>query len=80
MWVPPTTNTDGSPLTDLTGFTISYGTSQAAMTQTIAVPSATTISYTVQGLGSGTWYFTVTAYTSVGAQSAPSDVASKTIS
>ena len=80
MWVPPTTNTDGSPLTDLTGFTISYGTSQGAMTQTIAVPSATTISYTVQGLGSGTWYFTVTAYTSVGAQSAPSDVASKTIS
>jgi len=79
-WVAPVTNTDGSPLTDLTGFTISYGTSQGAMTHTINVPSATATSYTVQGLASGTWYFTVVAYTTLGAQSAPSDVASKTIS
>jgi hypothetical protein len=38
-----------------------------------------TTGYTVQGLASGTWYFTVVAYTSVGTQSAPSNVASTTI-
>jgi len=78
-WVPPTTNTDGSPLTDLAGFTINYGTSPSALSQTINVASATATGYTVQGLSSGTWYFTVTAYTSVGTQSLPSNVASDTI-
>jgi Putative Ig domain len=79
-WVAPTTNTDGTPLTDLGGFTINYGSSPSALTQTINVANAMATTYTVQGLAAGTWYFTVTAYTSVGTQSAPSDVASKTIS
>lgn len=79
-WVPPTTNTDGTPLTDLSGFIVNYGTSPSAMTQTVNVSSATATGYTVQNLAAGTWYFTVVAYTTVGTQSAPSDVASKTIS
>lgn len=78
-WTAPTTNTDGTALTNLAGFTISYGTSPSAMTQTIDVPNSTATGYTVVGLTTGTWYFTVTAYTSGGTQSAPSDVASKTI-
>jgi hypothetical protein len=80
VWVPPTTNTDGTPLSNLAGFTIDYGNSPGAMTQTIDVPSAAATGHTVQGLAAGTWYFTVTAYTSVGTRSAASDVASKTIS
>lgn len=80
MWVPPTTNTDGTPISNLAGFTIDYGNSLGAMTQTIDVPSAAATGHTVQGLTAGTWYFTVTAYTTVGTRSAPSDVASKTIS
>jgi hypothetical protein len=76
----PTTNTDGTPLTDLAGFYVSYGTSAGALTQTITISSSSTTGYTVQGLASGTWYFTVAAYTSVGTQSAPSNVASTTIS
>lgn len=78
-WVPPTTNTDGTPLTDLAGFIVNYGTAANAMNQAIRVPSATATSYTVGNLAAGTWYFTVIVYTSVGTQSAPSDVASKTI-
>lgn len=78
-WTIPTTNTDGTPLTDLAGFTINYGNSPSSLGQAIAVASATATGYTVQGLASGTWYFTVTANTTVGTQSAPSDVASKTI-
>jgi Putative Ig domain len=78
-WVPPTTNTDGSPLTNLAGYIISYGTSASGLTQQITVASATATSYTVTGLAAGTWYFTVAAYTSVGTQSAPSNTASTTI-
>jgi Putative Ig domain len=79
-WVAPTTNTDGSPLTDLAGFLINYGTSATNLNQQITVSSATATGYTVTGLGAGTWYFTVSAYTTVGTQSAPSNVASTTIS
>ena len=79
-WVPPITNTDGTPLTDLAGFVISYGTSPSALSQTVTISSAATTAYTVQGLSAGTWYFTITATTSVGTQSAPSNMASETIS
>jgi hypothetical protein len=78
--VPPMTNTNGTPLTELAGFIINYGTSPTSMTQTINVASPTTTSYTISNLTSGTWYFTVIVYSSAGTQSAPSDVASKTIS
>jgi len=78
-WVAPTTNTDGSPLTDLAGFVINYGTSSTNLNQQVTVSSATATGYTVTGLATGTWYFTVYAYTSVGTQSSPSNVASKTI-
>jgi hypothetical protein len=79
-WTVPTTNTNGTALTDLAGFTINYGTSSGSMNQTVTVASTSTTGYTVQGLASGTWYFTITAYTNVGTQSAPSDVVSTTIS
>jgi hypothetical protein len=78
-WLAPTVNTDGTPLTDLAGFTINYGNSPGALTQTISVPDATATTYTIQGLAAGTWYFTIAAYTSIGTESAPSDVATKTI-
>jgi len=80
IWVAPTANTNGTPLTDLAGFTINFGNSPSALTQTVNVPNAMATTYTVQGLAAGTWYFTVAAYTSAGTQGAPSDVASKTIS
>jgi hypothetical protein len=79
-WVPPTTNTNGTPLTDLAGYIINYGTSSTNLTQQINVSNATATGYTVTGLTTGTWYFTVSAYASDGTQSAPSNVASKTIS
>jgi hypothetical protein len=75
-WTVPTTNTNGTPLTDLAGFTINYGTSPDAMSETVTVASASTTVYTVSGLASGTWYFTITAYSSVGTQSTPSNVVS----
>jgi len=78
-WVAPTENTDGTPLTDLAGYTIHYGTQADAMNQSIAVPSVETTSYEISNLAPGTYYFEVVAYTSMGTESAPSDIESKTI-
>lgn len=78
-WSAPTTNTDGSALTDLAGYRIYYGTSSTALTQTVDVASASSTSYVVQNLASGTWYFSVSALTNTGSESAPSGVVSKTI-
>jgi len=78
-WTPPTTNTDGSTLTDLTGFRIAYGNASAALDQSISVTNAGLTSYTVNNLGSGQWFFAVFAVNSAGIESDISNVASKTI-
>lgn len=79
-WTAPTTNTDGSALTNLAGYTIYYGTSPSALSQTVNVPNAGASDYVVQGLTQGTWYFAVAAYTNTGLQSSFSAVVSKSIS
>ncbi len=79
-WTAPTQNTDGSPLTDLAGYTIYYGTSSGNLNNSINVNSAATTSYTVSGLATGaTYYFAVSAVNSSGVSSSLSDVGSKTI-
>lgn len=78
-WTPPTTNIDGTTITNLAGYRISYGTSSTALTQTIqvAVPGAT--AYTISNLAPGNWYFSVRAYTSNGTESDQSAVRNKVI-
>jgi hypothetical protein len=78
-WTPPTQNTDGSALTNLAGFRIAYGMSAANLDKTIEIPNPGLASYVVTELGSGTWYFAVKAYSSAGAESALSNVASKAV-
>jgi Fibronectin type III domain len=78
-WTPPADNTDGTPVTDLAGYHILYGTSASAMTSTITVANATETSYVVTGLPPGTYYFAVVAYNSAGTDSPESNVGSKTI-
>lgn len=77
-WVAPTANIDGSALTDLAGYHVLYGQSATSLTHTLTVAAPAT-SVTVTGLTSGTWYFAATAYTTSGAESDPSNVASKTV-
>jgi Putative Ig domain len=78
-WTVPTQNTDGSPVTDLAGYHIYYGTSSGAWTSTITVLDATETSYVVDGLAPGTYYFTIVAFNSSGEDSPQSNIASKTI-
>ena len=77
-WAAPTQNTDGSSITNLAGYVISYGTSATALTQTVTVSNPATTTYTVQNLTAGTWYFSVAATETGGTASAPSSMVSMT--
>lgn len=77
-WTAPTTNSDGTALTNLAGYRVHYGTT-TAMTQTAQVSTAGVTTYTLGNLTSGTWYFAVSAYASNGTESTLSNTASKTI-
>jgi len=78
-WEAPTTDTNGAPLTDLTGYRIHYGTSATSLTDTIQLTSVGIQTYVVDNLAPGTWYFAVTAVARTGVESALSNVVSKTI-
>jgi len=78
-WTPPTQNTDGSTLSNLSGYRIYYGTSSSALNQTIQVSGAGMSRYVIVDLTAGTYYFAVKAVTSGGTESALSNIASKTI-
>jgi hypothetical protein len=78
-WVAPSQNTDGSSLTDLAGYRIYYGTSATALTQVVSVTNPSLSTYMIEGLSPATYYFAVRAYTSAGAESTNSNVASKTV-
>ena len=78
-WTEPTKNTDGTPVTDLAGYHIYYGTTEGAWTSTITVLEATETSYVVSGLAPGTYYFAVVAFNADGDDSPQSNIASKTI-
>ena len=78
-WIAPTGNTNGTPLTDLAGYHIHYGTSQDNLAKVIDLAGTGTTEYEVSGLAPGTYYFAVTAYTAMGTESAQSDIGNKTI-
>jgi hypothetical protein len=78
-WTPPTQNTDQTPLTNLAGYTIYYGLSPTALTQTIQLADPSATSYIVANLGAATYYFAVAAYSSLGWEGPNSTPVSKTI-
>jgi hypothetical protein len=78
-WVAPVQNTNGSTLTDLSGYTIYYGTDGSSLTETIQITDPTQSTYVINNLSTGTYYFSVSANASNGTQSSRSTVASKTI-
>jgi hypothetical protein len=78
-WTAPTANADSSPLTNLAGFRVVYGTSADALGRSIQLNSASARTYTVEGLAPGTWYFAIYAYDSTGAESQQTNAASKVV-
>jgi hypothetical protein len=78
-WLPPTSNVDGSVLTNLAGYEIIYGRSANELSHNVRLGNASLTTYVVENLSSGTWYFAVVAVAATGATSQLSNVASKTI-
>ncbi len=79
-WQPPTENTDGSPLTDLAGYKIYYGTDVGNYPEVITIDNAGVTSYVVDNLANGTtYYFVLTAFNSNGVESSYSEVVTKSI-
>jgi Putative Ig domain len=78
-WTPPTTNTDGSPLTNLAGYRVRWGPAAGNYPNSVTLNNAGLTSYVVGNLVPGTYYFVVTALNSTGAESQVSNMASKTI-
>jgi hypothetical protein len=77
-WVEPTKNTNGTPISNLGGVRLYYGTSASNLSHMVQVASPAT-AYTIGNLASGVWYFAAAAYTTTGIQGTRSAVASKTI-
>lgn len=71
-WTPPTTNSDGSALTNLAGYFVRCGRTATApvIPIMITVPAAT--SWRVTNLASGTWHCAVWAFNNEGVESGPS--------
>ncbi len=66
-WDASTTNSDGSPLTDLAGYKIHYGMSSNNYTQVVDIGNFTGAA--INNLSPGTWCFSVTAYDASGNES-----------
>jgi hypothetical protein len=78
-WQPPTEYVDGTPLKDLAGFKIRYGTVADKLDQVVTVPNPGITSAMIESLAAGTWYFAVNAYTLANVESNLSNVVQKTI-
>lgn len=79
-WQPPTSNTDGSPLTNLAGYVVRYGTSPSDLNIQVRIDNPGLVRYVVSDLTPATWYFHVAAFNTAGVESSPSATGSKTIS
>jgi hypothetical protein len=78
-WTAPTLNTDGSPLTDLAGYWVFAGDSAQSLVRAQKVDDPLATQSVMTSLATGTHFFAVAAYNSVGVESVLSNVGSKSI-
>jgi hypothetical protein len=72
-WTPPTENTDGSVLTDLSGYRIIYGSQSGQLSESIELNNAGLSRYVVENLPAGEYFFALVVCTSSGTESAASE-------
>jgi hypothetical protein len=68
-WSAPTSNTDGTSLTDLAGYTVFYGNASRSYQTSVKVAGAGTTSVVLEGFEPGTWYFSIKSYNVGGVES-----------
>lgn len=78
-WMPPTLNTDGTPLSDLAGYKIYYGTTAGNYPNSISITTAGTSTYVIENLVPDTYYVVATAVNAAGVESNFSNMAVKIV-
>ena len=78
-WTPPTSNTDGTPLTDLMGYRIYYGTSPGTYPNEVPVNNPGLTTFVVENLSPNTYYFVSTSINDADVESDFSNEAVKTV-
>jgi hypothetical protein len=78
-WLPPTQNTDGSPLSNLAGFRVYWGDGSSSYPNTVMLMNPGLSTYVVDSLMPAAWFFAVTAVNMDGVESAFSNVVSTTV-
>ncbi len=68
-WAAPTARTDGSALTNLAGYKIFYGRMSGIYDYQIDINNPAVLTYVVENLVSGDWYFALAAYDTEGLES-----------
>lgn len=68
-WQPPTQNSDGTPLVDLAGYNIYFGTSSNSYDVQIQVDNPGLSTYVVDNLDPATYYFAATSFNAAGIES-----------
>jgi len=61
-WQTPTTNNDGTPLLDLAGYKIYYGSTPDASDFVVNITDPNITEVNIGGLTLERWYYTITAY------------------
>jgi hypothetical protein len=79
-WTPPTQNSDGTTLTNLSGYQVRYGRTASNLDQAVSLDNPSINRYVVENLSTGTWYFAVVAVNVSGVTSSLSNTSNKTIS
>jgi hypothetical protein len=79
-WTPPTQNVDGTPLTNLAGYRIVYGTQPTVLTQVITLNDPAAKSFVVDNLPAPQqYYFAIKAVNTVNAESENSNTTGTTV-
>ena len=78
-WTAPVENQNGTPLTDLSSYTIYYGPESGNYTETVDINNAGTTTYVLENLVPDTYYFAVTASNNAGIESRYSGEAVHTV-
>ncbi len=78
-WTPPTTNVDGTPLTDLKGYKIYTSNVHGVYDKLKAIDVGNVVTSTLTNFCEGLYYFVATAYDTSGNESSYSNEVSKQI-
>ena len=78
-WTRPVESADGTPLTNLAGYVIRYGTSDTALNTQISVASPATTSVEITNLSPGEWHFEVAAINTLNVEGKFSAIVDKDI-